>query len=31
MKTIKVVCGVIKNDLNEYLVTQRGDINNYKK
>ena len=31
MKKIKVVCGVIMNSENNYLITQRGDFNNFQK
>ena len=31
MKKVKVVCGVVYNNKNEILITQRGDKKNYKK
>jgi len=31
MKKVKVVCGVVYNNKNEILITQRGDQKNYKK
>ena len=31
MKKVKVVCGVVYNNKNEIIITQRGDQKNYKK